>query len=230
MEYVMKKLKLFLVSSVLAVGFLSNSVNAMEADEEASESKSPAVTILDLDGSTSKILRDLPRRDVVSFALTSKVPCRLMWFQEDGKYKKDLLSFLMISPLVAAAHQERDHDQLIKNGGIYRDATINFPASLDLRLAIMDNLPSFHHNQNFTFQINGRAWSISEITFYNFSDSGYPEYVRGLAQGYQLTMENILNIVNAPLSYDPSGAGSATAQFGRDGENYGTFTVSPVKK
>lgn len=238
----MKKIKLFLVSSALAISFLSTSVNAMQPDEKASGSKSPAITILDLDGKcTSKILRRLPLRDVANFALTSKkagqVPYRPMWLQRDGQYKNELLGFhqwsLMVSPLVAAAHHEGDFDQYSKDPEWREGVQYLLPSTLDLRLAIMDNLPSFHSQKNFTFQINGEQWRAFYITFLNLGKrTGYVN-VRDPweAKGHELTMDNILTILKKPCVYNASTSKlmEGSAQFCEDGSNWGTFEIKIVK-
>ena len=238
----MKKFKLVLVSSALAISFLSNPVNAMEPDEDVSGSKSASITILDLDAhSTSKILMDLPLRDVASFALTSKnarqVPYRPIWFQTDGQYKYDLVSFhkwsLMLSPFVAAARHQKDHDQRIKQDSlIYGNATQHCPGSLDLRLAIMDNLPSFHGDKDFTFQINGKQWRTSYITFFNDESAGYVNVGNDmLVAGEKLTMANVLNILTKRLNYNASNSNpkEGLAQFGEGGSNWGSVYVSIVE-
>jgi len=236
----MKKLKLFLVSSVLAVSFLSNSVNAMESDEDVSGSKSPAITmILDLDGKcTSEILRRLPLRDVASFALTSKkagqVPYRPMWVQTDGQYKKDLVSFdrwsLMVSPLVAAARHQNDFDQYSKNPEWREGVQYLLPSTLDLRLAIMDNLPSFHSQKNFTFQINGENWTANNIYFNDFKINKSGFLGMSTPKGDELTMDNILNILKKPCVYNASTQKpkKGTAQF-CDHQVWGSFYIKIVE-
>lgn len=236
-SYLVKKFKLFLVSSVLAVGSLSNPVNAVEPDEKESGSKSPAVTILDLDGNCiSKILKNLPLRDVANFALTSKkagqVPYRPIWFQKDGKYGKASVSFdrwsLMVSPLVAAARHKDDFDQYSQDPEWRDGLQYLLPSTLDLRLAVMDNLPSFHSQKNFTFQINGEQWHASCITFLNGKHTGYINVSDPwVAKGHELTMANVLNILEKPCVYNASTEQpkKGTAQFC----NWGTVDIKIVK-
>lgn len=237
----MKKLKLFLVSSVLAVSFLSNPVNAMEPDEDVSESKSPAVPILDLsEDCTAKILSELPLRDVVSFALTSKKASQLpcygpMWFQTDGTYGKSHVNFdrwsSMLSPLFAAARHQRDFDQFLKVPEFREEVKSLLPSTLDLRLAVMDNLPSFHSQKNFTFQINGEQWTVNNIYFNDFkvNKSGFL-YMSAL-KGNEITMDKVLDTLKRPCIYNiynPSNPAEGAAQFGED-QVWGYFTLRLVK-